>query len=56
MQGATKDALVAFINGDVNSFVSEQLPSAITGMATLLEANRSNFEETDTNIANSISS
>lgn len=55
MEGATKDALKLFIDKDVNQFVAEQLPDAVDGMSKLLEGNRENFENVDTQIANSIS-
>ncbi|MDR0514420.1 MAG: hypothetical protein LBG81_04580 [Coriobacteriaceae bacterium] len=54
MEGNTKDALKAFIDNDINAFVSEQLPGAIAGMSELLEGNRSNFEKTDSDLAASI--
>lgn len=56
MEGETKDALNNFINKDVNDFVAEQLPDAVKGMSDLLEANRSNFETVDSQIAQNISS
>ena len=55
MEGETKDALKSFIDNDVNNFVAEDLPKALEGMAELLEANRSNFESVDKQIADSIS-
>ena len=55
MEGEAKDALQNFINTDVKSFVEERLPSAVQGMATLLEANRTNFVDADQQIADSIS-
>lgn len=55
MEGEAKDALQNFINTDVKTFVEESLPSAVEGMSTLLEANRSNFVEVDQQIADSIS-
>lgn len=55
MEGEAKDALQNFINTDVKSFVEESLPSAVEGMSTLLEANRTNFVEVDQQIADSIS-
>ena len=57
MEGETKDALSKFINegdGSVKTFVEESLPKAVEGMSDLLEANRSNFEDTDKKIAESI--
>ena len=55
MEGEAKDALQNFINTDVKTFGEESLPSAVEGMSTLLEANRSNFVEVDQQIADSIS-
>ena len=56
MEGETKDALQKFFTTDVQKFVTEDLPQALTGMADLLEANRKNFEDVDKQIAESISS
>lgn len=55
MEGETKDAFKQFIDTDVNTYVSLDLPDALMGMADLLEANRSNFENIDKQIADSIS-
>ena len=55
MEGEAKDALQNFINTDVKTFVEESLPSAVEGMYTLLEANRTNFVDVDQQIADSIS-
>ena len=55
MEGAAKDALLNFIETDVNSFVATDLPAAVKGMSELLEANRSNFVEVDSQLADSIS-
>lgn len=55
MEGETKDALQKFFTTDVKSFVTEDLPKALMGMAELLEANRKNFEDVDKKIAESIS-
>ncbi|MCL2808204.1 MAG: hypothetical protein FWD27_08675 [Coriobacteriia bacterium] len=54
MEGETKDALVKFIDSDVNKFVVEDLPSAIKSMSEVLEANRTNFVDTDKGIADNI--
>ncbi|MBE5880155.1 MAG: hypothetical protein E7288_09315 [Lachnospiraceae bacterium] len=54
MEGDAKDAFKEFLDKDVTPFVSTDLPAAIKGMSDLLEANRSNFEEVDRQIANSI--
>lgn len=56
MEGETKDALNNFINKDVNDFVAVQLPEAVNGMSELLEANRTNFVNVDSQIAQNISS
>ena len=55
MEGAAKDAFKALIDGDINTFVANDLPKAIEGMATLLNANRGNFERVDQQIADNIS-
>ncbi len=55
MEGAAKDALEEFFNTDVKKLITEDIPSALDGMSQLLEANRSNFEEIDKQIADSIS-
>ena len=55
MEGETKDALQTFFNNTVAPFVTTDLPNAINGMSVLLEANRSNFESVDLQIAQSIS-
>jgi len=44
MEGETKDALYELINSKVKTFVYQDLPAALRGMAELLEANRQNFE------------
>ena len=49
MEGAAKDAFKTLIDGDINNF------GAIEGMASLLEANRDNFEKVDQQIADNIS-
>ena len=56
MEGATKDALNTFINGAVNDFVATSIPEAVKGMSDLLEANRTNFVDTDQGIADNIGS
>lgn len=55
MEGASKDAFKTLIDGDINTFVGTDLPKAIEGMASLLEANRDNFEKVDQQIADNIS-
>jgi uncharacterized protein YukE len=62
MQGAAKDSLFEnFIDTALKSFVqgmeegAQSLPATLKGMASLLEANRTNFIEVDSNIATSIS-
>jgi len=54
MEGAAKDALLNFIETDVNSFVASDLPAALKGMAGLLEANRTSFVDVDSDLATSI--
>lgn len=55
MEGAAKDAFKTLIDGDINDFVGDSLPTAIEGMASLLNANRENFEKVDQQIADNIS-
>ena len=55
MEGETRDALWDFIDNKVQPFVEEDLPNAINGLSVLLEANRSNFEDVDKQLAESIS-
>lgn len=55
MEGEAKDAIKNFIDTDVNTFVYTDIHAALDGMSKLLEANRSNFEEVDKKIADSIS-
>jgi len=54
MEGEAKDALETFFNNNVKPLVLEDIPSAVDGMSQLLEANRSNFEAVDKQIADSI--
>ncbi len=54
MEGAAKDAFGELINKDIKAFVETELPEAIEGMASLLEANRENFEKVDQQIADNI--
>ena len=55
MEGATKDAIQEFLAKNVEGFVTSDLPNAINSLSVLLEANRSNFEQVDQQIADSIS-
>lgn len=55
MEGEAKDAFQTLIDSDIKSFVSENLPEAVKGMADLLEQNRQQFEDVDAKIAESIS-
>jgi hypothetical protein len=54
MEGETKDALQKFIDGDVKKFLTEDIPGAVKSMSELLEANRTNFVDTDSKIAANI--
>lgn len=62
MEGAAKESLMEnFVNTALKSFVqgleaeAQSLPATLKGMATLLEANRTNFVDVDAQIAASIS-
>lgn len=54
MEGDAKDEFKAFIDGDVKTFLAQDLPAAIKGMADLLEANRQTFVDVDRQIADSL--
>ena len=54
MEGDSKDALEEFFNTNVEGFVTTDLPGAVNGLASLLEANATNFDDTDAKIAASI--
>ena len=62
MQGAAKDSLMEnFVDTTLKGFVqgmqegAQSLPATLQGMAGLLEANRTNFVDVDSQIATSIS-
>lgn len=57
MQGEAKDALLELFDKSYKDFVTSNesgIPGMINGMASLLEANRDNFEKVDAQIAQSI--
>ena len=54
MEGDSKDALEEFFTTNVEGFVKTDLPGAVTGLASLLKANATNFDDTDAQIAASI--
>ena len=57
MQGDAKDAMLDLFNNSYKDFVTsfeKGLPAMIEGLADLLEGNRSNFENVDNQIAQSI--
>ena len=57
MQGEAKDALLELFDKSYKDFVTSNesgIPGMINGMASLLEANRENFEKVDAQIAQSI--
>jgi hypothetical protein len=54
MEGDSKDALDEFFDTKVEDFVTKDLPGAIRGLATLLDSNAKNFDETDAQVAASI--
>ena len=51
MEGDTKDALVEIFDKKYKEFVNTQISDMITGLATLLNSNRENFEQVDEQIA-----
>lgn len=54
MEGDSKDALLEFFETNMEGFVTKGLPDAIKGLASLLEANATNFDDVDAQIAASI--
>lgn len=54
MEGDSKDALLEFFTTNIEGFVTKDLPDAVRGLASLLEANAQNFDDTDAQIAASI--
>ena len=54
MEGDAKDALLEFFTDKIEGFVTTDLPGAVNGMASLLEANAQNFDDVDAQIAASI--
>jgi len=57
MEGDAKDAMVELFNNSYKEFVTSLengIPAMINGLASLLEGNRSNFENVDDQIAQSI--
>ena len=54
MEGDTKDALMELFDKKYKEFVNTQISDMITGLATLLNSNRENFEQVDEQIAQSI--
>lgn len=54
MQGDARDALVEFFETNIEKFVSTDVPEAVNGLASLLEANAQNFDDVDAQIAASI--
>lgn len=56
MEGASKDAFKQYLDTNIKTFVETDIPEAITGMANVLELNRTNFEKVDAKIAASITS
>lgn len=57
MRGDAKDALIELFDKSYKDFVTDEkkgLPGMISGLASLLEGNRSNFVSVDSKIAESI--
>ncbi|MCR5599328.1 MAG: hypothetical protein K6G33_01090 [Ruminococcus sp.] len=54
MEGAAKDALLEFFETKIEGFVTKDLPSAVTGLASLLSTNLQQFDDVDGKLAESI--
>ena len=55
-EGASKDKITGFINGPVNSYISETVPGILSALSTLLQANADQMENADQQIADNIPS
>ena len=56
MEGETKDAFNNFFSKMVQPFITEGVPKAVESTSTLLDENRKNFINVDSQIAESINS
>ncbi len=54
MEGEAKDALLEFFETKIEGFVTKDLPEAVKGLASLLDANLQNFDDVDAQLAASI--
>ena len=53
-EGASKDKITAFISGPVNDYMASTVPSIITALAALLNADAEQMEKADQAIADNI--
>lgn len=53
-EGESKDKMAKLINGDVNKLLSEDIPSYLNGLASLLNENINQMRNADSQIADSI--
>ncbi len=53
-EGASKDKLTAFITGPVNDYMDTTVPSIVTALAALLNADAEQMEKADQTIADNI--
>ena len=53
-EGDSKAALLSFIQGSVNEYISNSVPRVVNGQADLLEANVNTMEEADRQISENI--
>ena len=55
-EGSSKDKMIGFINGPVNSYMSETVPGILSALSTLLQANADQMENADQQITDNIPS
>ena len=55
-EGASKDKLMAFINGPVNEYMGTTVPNIVNSLSELLKANADQMEQADQQIADGIPS
>lgn len=50
-EGDSKDKFAAFINGDVNTYITQTIPDVVKGLSEMLASNAKQMQNADSNIA-----
>ena len=50
-EGESKTKFSTFINGDVNTYITQTIPNVIKGLSEMLESNSKQMQDADSNIA-----